>query len=74
MEWIRFFFVVAVIIIIIIITIAALCSISDIVQSRFRLVYGISTTSNNNTWLRRKLLEAAGRTEKTACCYNITRA
>ncbi|KAK9834029.1 hypothetical protein WJX81_004707 [Elliptochloris bilobata] len=29
-------------------------------QARFRVVYGTQTFSNNNTWLRRKLLEAAG--------------
>lgn len=27
------------------------------VQARFRVVYGTQTFSNNNTWLRRKLLE-----------------
>ena len=30
------------------------------VQARFRVVYGTQTFSNNNTWLRRKLLEGAG--------------
>ena len=30
------------------------------VQARFRVVYGTQTFSNNNTWLRRKLLEGVG--------------
>jgi len=29
-------------------------------QLRFRIIYGKSTSSNNNAWLRRKLMEAAG--------------
>jgi len=28
-------------------------------QARFRVVYDTQTFSNNNTWLRRKLLEGA---------------
>lgn len=30
------------------------------VQAKFKVVYGTPTFSNNNNWLRRKLLEGAG--------------
>ena len=31
----------------------------SVLQARFRAVYGTQTFSNNNNWLRRKLLEGA---------------